>query len=72
MNPCMLPYLRVLIERVSSLVNEKRCQEFGKSMIKAASIGIENDKEIPRTFIECVKECGIEISLLIFQKFTAK
>ena len=72
MNPCMLPYLRVLIERVSSLVNDKRCQEFGKSMIKAASIGIENDKEISRTFIECVKECGIEISPLIFPRIYNK
>ena len=30
MNPCMLPYLRTLIGKVSSLVNEERCKEFGK------------------------------------------
>ncbi len=36
MNTCMLPYLRAVIENVSSLVNENKCHEFGPHMIEVA------------------------------------
>ena len=62
MNPCMLPYLRALIERVSSLVNEEQCREFGKHMIDAACTEIEKDKKVASTFLESIKHAGIDSS----------
>ena len=68
MNPLMLPYLRALIEKVSSLVNKERCKEFGKQMIEAACTDIENDEEIASTYIQCVTIVGIDSSSIVFPK----
>ncbi len=60
MDPLMLPYLRVLIEKVASFINEDQSREFGKHMIEMARSKIESDDDINETFIRCIKNVGID------------
>lgn len=69
MNPCMLPYTRALIEKISSLVNEERCCELGKDIIAAALTEIENDERIAQIFKQCIMNTEIDSSSpLIFPR----
>ena len=60
MDPLMLPYLRVLIEKVASFINEDQSREFGKHMIEMARSKIESDNDINETFIRCIKNVGMD------------
>lgn len=41
MHSCMLPYLRIVIESTSSLVNKEKWQQLGVHMIETASTKLE-------------------------------
>ena len=56
----MLPYLRALIEKVSSLVNEDQSREFGQHMVEIARSKIESDSDLNETFIHCIKNAGVD------------
>ena len=68
MSPSMLLYLRKAIEKVSSLVNEEKCHEYGHSMIAVARAKIENDSELHSTFTRCINNIGIDSSLTVVSK----
>lgn len=69
MNPCMLPYLRSLTSKVSSLVNEEQCRQFGRHVIESARTDMENDQTLASTFLECVTQAGLEsTSPILFPK----
>lgn len=53
-DPCLLAYLRLLIDKVLSHINEKQCQEMGQHMIKVARMKIENDTDIRSLFMKCL------------------
>ena len=59
-SPSLLPYLRALIEKVSSLVNEERCREYGQYMIDVARLAIEDDSNINSSFIRCIQAAGVD------------
>ena len=59
--PCMLPYLRILIEKVSLLINDDKRDEFGKQMIEIACKELDKDSDIFRTFIKCIQEAHIDV-----------
>ena len=65
MNPCMLPYLRVVIEKVASLVNEDKCCELGQHMIEVACKELEDDVELSRTFVKCIQNAGVDIDTAV-------
>ena len=48
----MLPYLLILIEKVSLLINDDKRDEFGKQMIEIACKELDKDSDIFRTFIK--------------------
>jgi hypothetical protein len=56
----MLPYLREVITKVSTLVNEEKCQELGSYMLESACKAIETDEGLIHTFIKCVEHAGVE------------
>ena len=60
MSPLLLPYLRALIQKVSSLVNEEQCREYGQYMIDVARLAIEDDSNINSTFICCIQAAGVD------------
>ena len=60
MDSCMLPYLRALLEMVSSLVNEDQSHEYGQHMIAIARSKIEEDKQIYDIFVKCIKAIGVD------------
>ena len=69
MDPVMLPYLRALIQKVSSLVNENQSREHGQHMIENARSEIENDSDIKDTFICCVTNAGGDPSNPVIPNF---
>ena len=60
MDPFMLPFLRALIEKVSSLVNENQSREFGQHIVEIARSKIESDSDLNETFIHCIKNAGVD------------
>ena len=66
--PCMLPFLRGLIENVRSLVNEERCQDLGQHMIEIACKDIDKDTELTRIFTECVHNAGVDTSSAVVSR----
>ena len=60
--PRMLPFLRELVEKVRSLVNEERCQDLGQHMIEVACEDIDNDTELTRVFNQCMLDAGVDAS----------
>ena len=60
MDPFMLPYLRALIEKGSSLVNEDQSCEFGQHMVEIARSKIESDSDLNETFIHCIENAGVD------------
>ena len=60
MNMCMLPYLRAVIEKVSSLINKDMCQEEDQHMIEIASKEVDDDADLFRTFVKCIHEAGVD------------
>ena len=61
MNMCMLPYLRAVIEKVSSLRNEDMCQKkVNIIMIEIASKEVDDDADLFRTFVKCIHEAGVD------------
>ena len=63
----MLPFLRNLVEKVASKVNDDTRQEHGQQLIKIAKREIENDTELLKSFETCIqkskypKECVLRL-----------
>lgn len=62
MSPCMLPYLRAIITKVSSLVNEETCRSLGQHMLEVASQEISDDEKVYDIFVKCTQNTGIDLS----------
>ena len=58
--PCMVA-LRIVIEKVSSLVNEDKCHDLGAHMIEVACKAIEEDADLFRTFVRCSDKACIDV-----------
>lgn len=58
-DPCMLPYIRLLVEKVMSHVNDDQCKQAGQHVIKVARKKIEIDVEIREAFMSCVEHCNV-------------
>ena len=59
----MLPYLRVIVESVSSLINEDNCQQLGVHMIETVCEELEGDAELFGTFVKCIHEAHVNVEL---------
>lgn len=63
----MLPFLRKLVEKVATTVNDDTRQEHGEHLIKLAKRELENDSELFKSFETCVhpsdypKECVLRL-----------
>lgn len=62
METCMLPYLRIVIEKVSLLVNEDKCHDLGTHMIEVACKELEDDADLFRTFVKCADEAHVDVA----------
>lgn len=56
-DPNILPYIRMLINTVSSLVNDEQCRDLGQHMIEVARLKIKGDADIHSTFERCINTC---------------
>ena len=61
--PELLPFLRQLVEKVASKVNDEALKELGQQLIKTAKGELESDSELYKIFESCVSlsaypECG--------------
>ena len=59
----MLPYLKIIVESVSSLINEDKCQQLGVHMIETACEELEGDAELFGTFVKCIQEADVNVEL---------
>ena len=59
----MLPYLKVIVESVSSLINEDKCQQLGVHMIETVPEELEGDAELFGTFVKCIQEAHVNVEL---------
>lgn len=66
--PHMLPFLRGLVEKVRSLVNEERCQDLGEHMIAVACKDIDMDMERVQIFKQCMPDAGVDTSPAVVSK----
>ena len=49
-SPRMLPFLRYVVEKTTSLVNDEKCKEQGRNMLKSAQSELKADLEIVEIF----------------------
>ena len=63
MSSHMLPYLRIIFESVSSLINEDKCQQLGVHMIDTACEELKGDTELFHTFVKCIQEAHVNVEL---------
>lgn len=61
--PDLLPFLRQLVEKVASKVNDDTRKELGQQLIKTAKGELESDSELYKMFQACTSvsvypECG--------------
>lgn len=56
--PTMLPFLRQLVEKVASKVNDDMRQEYGHQVIKLAKQELESDSELHALFDKCSIHAG--------------
>ena len=63
MSSHMLPYLKVIVESVSSLINEDKCQQLGVHMIETVCEELEGDAELFGTFVKCIEEAHVNVEL---------
>ena len=72
--PEMLPFLRNLVEKVASKVNDDTRQEHGQQLIKIAKREIENDTELLKSFETCIRksEYPKECVLRLYSEFCIK
>ena len=60
----MLPCLRIIVESVSSLINElDKCQQLGVHMIETVCEELEGDAELFGTFVKCIQEAHVNVEL---------
>lgn len=59
MSPCLLPYLRALITKVSSFVNADSCRLLGQHMLEVAGKEIEEDENVYKIFFQCISSAGV-------------
>ena len=61
--PLLLPYLRAIVDKVSSLVNEECSRNLGHHMIEAARSAIECDMNLKAIFVHNIQKIGIDSTL---------
>jgi hypothetical protein len=66
MNKCMLPYLRIVIENVRTLINEEKCCQLGTHRIEVACKKLEDNGELFRTLIKCIQEAHVDVMAPVF------
>lgn len=67
-SPSMLPFVKSLVEKVRSLVNEERCRDFGQHMIETACDDINKDTELTQIFSQCVQDAGVNTSSVVVSR----
>lgn len=77
-SPLMLPYLRAVLSKVTSLVNNDMSKEHGQYMVEVAYKELENDDSLQSAFVSCLRRCNPSIkpcpSILAYlhQEFSRK
>ena len=73
-SPKMLPFLRQLVEKVASKVNDDMRQEYGDQVIKLAKQELESDSELHAVFERCTVSTDIskESEKKLFNEFSMK
>ena len=61
MRRCMLPYLRIVIKNVQTLINEETNRQLGTHMIEVACKKVEDNAELFRTFVKCIQEANVDV-----------
>ena len=60
MSSHMLPYLRIIVESVSSPINEDKYQQLGVHIIETVC---EGDAELFHAFVKCIQESHVNVEL---------
>ena len=73
-SPKMLPFLRQLVEKVASKVNDDMRQEYGHQVIKLAKQELESDSELHALFERCTASTDVskENEEKLFHEFSMK
>ena len=70
--PDILPFLRQLVDKVASHVNDNTRQEHGSSMIEVAKKRIKEDEELEQLFIKCTPEAPSDVVKAVYTEFCMK